>query len=53
MNNIDITEKLKTDCDYHLPKKYSEDKDIMDEVQNKYNSEIFLKAAIDRLSRVK
>ncbi len=51
MKNIDITKKLKTDCDYHLPIKYSEDSEIMDEVWGKYKSEIFIKAALDRLSK--
>ena len=51
MNNIDITKKLKTDCDFYLPKKYSDDTEILNEVREKYKSEIFIKAAVERISK--
>ena len=52
MVNIDITKKLLTGCIFHLPKKYLEDEEIMEEVRKNYKPEIFIKAAIDRLIKV-
>ena len=49
--NVDISKKLKTNCQYYLNKKYSDDRDIMNLVENKYDVRAQVERAIDKLEK--
>lgn len=51
--NQDVSRKLQTRCQYYLNKSYSDDKDIMNEVEKTYNERLPMNIALGRLKLAK